>query len=467
MVIDDYDLNYPRHSFYLIVSGIYKFQGMKTTLLIFYLIISIGSEAQKRIRVKLTSTSSASLKISVPLRIVEKDIQFSIPPGFDKYFVKRHVFDEIQYIYERYFNGKISVDSFRSILKRTNGRNGNYIETETRNAVFIFIGKRKDSTVALIVDINNNRDFKDDSVFHFIKKRIIGFNILLDRVENKKKYSQNYPLELIADFSVSNFEKSVVSDFSILLRPISSKFGKLNIESQTFSFEIFATNIKSINKLNSFQVNFSEPNISLQPIDFNETILYNPQTDTIVVGNYQFKIRTISLLNDIAEIDFTRIDNKKNGYKVGYYIPDFSLDILQDSLNTTRTSLKKVVGPNKLIILDFWGTWCTPCIRNFPLLRELDSQFTQWGVITLGIACEYKRDLSLVTSTLQRYKIFWKNAILEKGNADNWDISDFLNIDSFPAYLLIDRNLKIIGRYIGTDGIEKLKNYLTEKFANN
>jgi len=252
-----------------------------------------------------------------------------------------------------------------------------------------------------------------------------------------------------------------------LLRPISSKGAKCKIESQTFSFEIFATNIKRIHKLNSIQVNLSEPNIPLQPIDFNETILYNPQTDTIVVGAYQFKIRTISSYNDIVEIDFARIDNRKRGYKEGYYIPDFSLDILQDSINTTRMSLKKMFGTNKLIILDFWGTWCIPCIRNFPLLRELDSNFTQWGVITLGIACEYKRDLPLVNAMLHRYEIPWKNAIVDKENTNNWDISDFLNIDSFPAYLLIDRNLKIIGRYIGTDGIEKLKKYLTETFANN
>jgi thiol-disulfide isomerase/thioredoxin len=42
----------------------------------------------------------------------------------------------------------------------------------------------------------------------------------------------------------------------------------------------------------------------------------------------------------------------------------------------------------RLVLLDFWGTWCTPCLRALPEVARLNSQFADRGLEVVGIACE-------------------------------------------------------------------------------
>lgn len=62
--------------------------------------------------------------------------------------------------------------------------------------------------------------------------------------------------------------------------------------------------------------------------------------------------------------------------------PDFTLR----SLNGDSVSLKKYRG--KIVLLDFWATWCAPCRLSIPELVELQKKYRDQGVVVLGISMD-------------------------------------------------------------------------------
>jgi peroxiredoxin len=62
--------------------------------------------------------------------------------------------------------------------------------------------------------------------------------------------------------------------------------------------------------------------------------------------------------------------------------PDFTLK----SLNGDSVSLKKYRG--KIVLLDFWATWCAPCRLSIPELVELQKKYRDQDVVVLGISMD-------------------------------------------------------------------------------
>ena len=93
-----------------------------------------------------------------------------------------------------------------------------------------------------------------------------------------------------------------------------------------------------------------------------------------------------------------RITNLKNQPVIGKPVPDFTLP---DTAGK-RVALSSFKG--KFVLLDFWGHWCSPCIKAFPQLVDIHERY-QGKLNIVGIAAEHSDD-----------KDKWINAI-NKGNA--------------------------------------------------
>lgn len=69
------------------------------------------------------------------------------------------------------------------------------------------------------------------------------------------------------------------------------------------------------------------------------------------------------------------------GLLVGYTAP--SLDFLWSTLPGGPKSLAELKG--KVVVLDFWATWCVPCVGSFPHTRELQQRYADSDVVILGV----------------------------------------------------------------------------------
>lgn len=72
------------------------------------------------------------------------------------------------------------------------------------------------------------------------------------------------------------------------------------------------------------------------------------------------------------------VDVTKKGLQIGQEVPDITLKNLhnyKDASGTSATTAKLSDFKGKLLILDFWATWCSPCLTMIPKMEDLQMQF--------------------------------------------------------------------------------------------
>ncbi|MBX9582127.1 MAG: TlpA family protein disulfide reductase [Gemmataceae bacterium] len=84
---------------------------------------------------------------------------------------------------------------------------------------------------------------------------------------------------------------------------------------------------------------------------------------------------------------------------------------------------------DKVVVVDFWATWCAPCVKNFPHLVGLHEKYSDKGLVCVGVSLdkqgpaeEYSRDK--VSAFLKGKKAGFKNVILADPDADEGKLAE-------------------------------------------
>lgn len=98
------------------------------------------------------------------------------------------------------------------------------------------------------------------------------------------------------------------------------------------------------------------------------------------------------------------------------------------------------------VLLDFWGTWCQPCLKSIPHLVELQEKMgTRLAV--LGIACEpdeFRKANPRVAQMAGKLKVNYP--ILLTRNDGSCALQEALKVQSFPTMVLVDREGRVLWR---------------------
>ena len=96
----------------------------------------------------------------------------------------------------------------------------------------------------------------------------------------------------------------------------------------------------------------------------------------------------------------------------------------------------------KVLILNFWATWCPPCVEETPSLSEFARQFSNKGVVVLGVSVD--KDEKAYRAFLQQYRpqfLTWRDA-QTKLNADYGTFK-------YPETYIINASGKVVQKIIG------------------
>jgi peroxiredoxin len=122
--------------------------------------------------------------------------------------------------------------------------------------------------------------------------------------------------------------------------------------------------------------------------------------------------------------------------------PDFTLSDLSGQM----TSLQQYRG--KVVLLDFWATWCPPCRIAIPELIKLQEEYREKGLVILGISMDDPKDVPIDYLRIfqQEHKINYKILRL-----DDKVVQDYFGYDSpaIPTLFVIDREGKIREKIVG------------------
>jgi thiol-disulfide isomerase/thioredoxin len=128
---------------------------------------------------------------------------------------------------------------------------------------------------------------------------------------------------------------------------------------------------------------------------------------------------------------------------VGSFVPAISAMDLNDNKPVSINGLIK----DKYVFIDFWGSWCGPCIQSIPKLRSFYERIKdRTDVLMLGVAKENnKKDIEKLKKIIGNEKIGWLNLWLaDKEKEGVTSIINKLAVEAYPTYLIIDNKGKIV-----------------------
>ncbi|TKJ31226.1 hypothetical protein CEE39_07345 [bacterium (candidate division B38) B3_B38] len=143
---------------------------------------------------------------------------------------------------------------------------------------------------------------------------------------------------------------------------------------------------------------------------------------------------------------------KMEGQSSSSPAPDFALTDLEGK--TVKLSDFK----GKVILLDFWATWCPPCVQEIPHFVELYEQYKENGFQMIGIAIQ-SGSVKDVKRFVEKHGI---NYPILMGNKEI--TKEYGNINAIPTTFFIDRQGRIVQKYIGYRAKEVFENKLKALF---
>ena len=118
--------------------------------------------------------------------------------------------------------------------------------------------------------------------------------------------------------------------------------------------------------------------------------------------------------------------------------PDFTLK----DLGGKDVSLSGLKG--KVVMLDFWATWCPPCRESIPALTAIHEEYAAKGVEIVGVSMD--EDFSAVAPFVKEKAIPY--TILLGGQSD---LSDVYRVRGIPTIYLLDRKGNLQRQWVGFD----------------
>ena len=134
-------------------------------------------------------------------------------------------------------------------------------------------------------------------------------------------------------------------------------------------------------------------------------------------------------------------------------VPGYKLKTLEGK----RISLRDYRGSPLLI--NFWATWCVPCRKEFPIIKEIQNKFGKDGLVILAVNVDDTRSISGVKSFVSAHSLDFIIPL-----DPNRKLFNNFRGSSLPLTLLIDASGNVVRTYSGFLGVweEELDQQLTE-----
>lgn len=156
---------------------------------------------------------------------------------------------------------------------------------------------------------------------------------------------------------------------------------------------------------------------------------------------------------DIMLMQLTAMTQAQLATSLGHTYIDFEAPVLDKKYGFTgKAKLSDYIGKNKIVLLDFWASWCTPCLNELPNLKAAYNKFKSKGFEIVSVSVDDETDA-------------WIKAVKDNGMnwVQLWNGEDDLqnsaaakySVTAIPSTFLIDADGTIIGRNLRDKEVEE------------
>lgn len=127
------------------------------------------------------------------------------------------------------------------------------------------------------------------------------------------------------------------------------------------------------------------------------------------------------------------------------------MDIKFVGLDGKETDLSKMKG--KVVLIDFWATWCGPCIAELPTVIKAFEEYNDEGFEIIGISLDNAKDEDKLKAFVKDKKMTWAHAFDGQGWGNA--LAKKFGITSIPATFLIGKDGKVVASNLRGPALEK------------
>ncbi len=153
-----------------------------------------------------------------------------------------------------------------------------------------------------------------------------------------------------------------------------------------------------------------------------------------------------SLSADGAHIVIGRSDTyvpEKISLEVGNPAPNFSGKTASGD-EVTLSGLK-----GKVVVLDFWASWCHPCVAELPNVNAIAAEYKDQGLVVIGINLDRSKDA--FKEAVDEYKLDYPQVY----DGPSGEIANIYRVSAIPMTYLIDRNGNIAGKNLRGEALRQ------------
>lgn len=352
-----------------------------------------------------------------------------------------------------------------------NSRLLRYDYSDKDEPLTLLLSDEGDGRFSLVADMNFNNDFSDDYKYFVLYKQLPPSQKLFNLEPQPLKFTTDHGNKIFRWFSPSIYIKEDSANLleSINVIPSFNRiyYSNFEYEENTYSiliYEDYFNNSKSIMSykvIDSKDIKLSETGVPEFPPTMESLSTNMP---TAIHGNKVLHVGNTDLSNMTCGITISDIPGEDCDSipLTGFYAPLFK----KKSVEGQTISLNKMRG--HYILIDFWGTWCKPCISVIPELRDIHKKYPQLEIISVAVEQSPNIDYGFTPAPLKKaikeLQMDWHN-IQDKLTEGPEQISEKYKITAYPTTVLIDTEGKIIYRKSSILAMDSLRKILEESFG--
>ncbi|MCY3885576.1 MAG: TlpA disulfide reductase family protein [Gammaproteobacteria bacterium] len=139
---------------------------------------------------------------------------------------------------------------------------------------------------------------------------------------------------------------------------------------------------------------------------------------------------------------------------IGEQAPNFVLP----SINGKETELFDLLSRQDFVLVDFWASWCAPCVATFPALRKLHAAYSNHGFEIVSVSIDDNKEIW--SEGTEQYEPTWVNLGELKGFEG--EVVTSYGVDVVPKGYLLDSQGHIVQKDLSTD---QLADFLAEEYG--